>query len=462
MAHRSPGKIGSYKIRWFLGRGTMGRVYKVTLPGLEKTAALKLFAPTKALDRKFSTAWLKERFIHEARVIANIRHPNVAGIWKLETREPDIFYIMEYYNRNLGEMIGESYWAEMTSRIVPIEKTCHYLHQILEGLSRLHHAKIIHQDIKPFNIMLSDEGIVKIVDFGLSKRRGEKPAIQPGSQTARSRFIGTPFYAAPEQIHSRKAIDHRADLYSAGVILYRMLTGHLPTGKTVQLPSRLNPMLDKNCDAFILKAMAQEPENRFQDAETMADALKQLSLAYNASRKKECEISDSSEKKDSGYDAPVKKTALRSQPSRILRKKARKMFRLNRHDQPAAYIQNDFQAETERVIVDRATGLVWQQAGSGYPMSWSEAQRYIKEVSDKGLEGYTGWRLPTMNELLSLLNSPSPENFCLEPVFSDVQKCLWSADSRSGRSAWVLDLEMGFVTSCDVTDYFHVKGVCSL
>lgn len=111
MKHRSAGQIGSYKIRRFLGSGTMGRVYKGVLPGLDKTAVLELFAPGKALVERFDPAWLKERFIHEARVIANIRHPNVAGIWNLETREPDVFYIMEYYNRNLGNMIGESYWV---------------------------------------------------------------------------------------------------------------------------------------------------------------------------------------------------------------------------------------------------------------------------------------------------------------------------------------------------------------
>ncbi|MCG8615021.1 MAG: hypothetical protein MI802_02285 [Desulfobacterales bacterium] len=94
MKHRSPGKIGRYRIRRFLGSGTMGRVYKVILPGLDKTAALKLFTPTKALRRKFKVSWLKKRFLNEARIIANIRHPNVAGIWNLETRGPDIFYIM--------------------------------------------------------------------------------------------------------------------------------------------------------------------------------------------------------------------------------------------------------------------------------------------------------------------------------------------------------------------------------
>lgn len=455
MKRRSARQIGSYRIIRLLGRGTMGQVYKVSLPGLDKTAALKLLAPTKSLLKRFDPDWLTQRFIHEARVIANIRHPNVAGIWTLEPEGPDIFYIMEYYNRNLGKMIGESYWADSISRTVPVERTCHYLGQILDGLSRLHHANIIHQDIKPFNIMLSDEGVVKIVDFGLSKRRGETLSTPCDAQ-----FFGTPFYAAPEQVHSPGIIDHRADLFSAGVILYRMLTGRLPADQDTALPSQLNPLLDRRCDDFILKAIAPDPDQRFQDAESMAEVLKELSSKYQASLSNECRQTVFSE----GAMAPAgeNQVALRSKALRIPRKKAGNAFQLDDHNRPAAYIENSFEPETDQVLVDKATGLAWQRSGSPYPMSWSEARQYVQQVSDKNAGGYAGWRLPTMNELLSLLNPPSLKAFCLGPLFSDVQKCLWSADTRSGRAAWVLDLEMGFVTSCDVSDNFHVKAVCSL
>lgn len=455
MKGRTERQIGSYRIIRLLGRGTMGQVYKVSLPGLDKTAALKRLAPTKNLLRQFDPDWLAQRFIHEARVIAGIRHPNVAGIWALETEGPDIFYIMEYYNRNLGNMIGESYWADSISRTVPVEKTCHYLGQILDGLARLHHAGIIHQDIKPFNIMLSDEGVVKIVDFGLSKRRGE--TLSP-SETPQ--FLGTPFYAAPEQIHSQGIIDHRADLFSAGVILYRMLTGRLPEGQDTALPSQLNPMLDRGCDDFILKAIAPDPDQRFQDAESMAAVLRELSEGYQAALQNECRQTDLAQGAMGAVTGnPV---TLRSNPLRIPMKKAGKAFHLDDHYRPAVYIENRFDSECSQVLVDKATGLAWQQSGSPYPMSWPEARQYVQQLSNKGAGGYEGWRLPTMNELLSLLNPPSLKSFCLGPLFSDVQKCLWSADTRSGRAAWVLDLEMGFVTSCDVSDYFHVKAVSSL
>ncbi|MBF0257759.1 MAG: serine/threonine protein kinase [Desulfamplus sp.] len=172
MTNKTSKYIGKYRIDRLLGSGTMGRIYRVTIPILEKTAVLKLFNPSRALIEKVGLTWLKERFIHEAVAIANIRHPNVVGIWSFEKTDHELFYLMEYYGRNLGELIGESYWADRPSRKVSVEKTCHYLTQILEGLCCLHETDIIHRDIKPFNVMLADTGTVKIVDFGLSKRRG--------------------------------------------------------------------------------------------------------------------------------------------------------------------------------------------------------------------------------------------------------------------------------------------------
>lgn len=101
--------IGQYKITALLGSGSMGRIYRVTIPAIEKTAAVKVFSPTPALVKKTGTEWLKKQFIHEARVIANIRHPNVVGIWGLEETGQDLFYLMDYFGRNLGHIIGESY-----------------------------------------------------------------------------------------------------------------------------------------------------------------------------------------------------------------------------------------------------------------------------------------------------------------------------------------------------------------
>jgi len=456
MTSKNSKYIGKYQSNALLGSGTMGRIYRVTIPVLEKTAALKLFTPSRALIKKVGLTWLREQFIHEATVIANIRHPNVVSIWSLEETANELFYLMEYYCRNIGQLIGESYWADRPSRTVSVDKACHYMIQILEGLCRLHEADIIHRDIKPFNIMLADTGTVKIVDFGLSKRRGEKQFLG-----AEKLAIGTPFYSAPEQIDSPETVDQRADLYSAGVILYRMVTGHLPD-KNPALPSELNAQLDRNCDRFILKAIAPHPDDRFQTADAMSEELKAFFVLYENARQKECFAPDDIFQEEK--TAPQIKTTLpiRSESSRILAKNARTVFNLDDLHQPTRFVENAFQQISDTTVIDQATNLIWQQSGSRYPMMWDQAQRYIQMLSESGFGGYQNWRMPTINEILSLVNPMHDDDFCMEPVFSPDQKWLWSSDTRSKKSVWTVDAQMGFVNCSNLFDYNFVKGVCSV
>ncbi len=115
------------------------------------------------------------------------------------------------------------------------------------------------------------------------------------------------------------------------------------------------------------------------------------------------------------------------------------------------------------VVIDKTTGLIWQRSGTEYPVSWSQAQEYVHWINEKKIGNQDSWRQPTVNELLSLLNpSPPGEDFCFESPFSSIQKWIWSGDSRSSRASWVVNVEMGFVMSSDVMDFFYVKGVCSL
>lgn len=439
--------IGRYPISRLLGSGTMGRVYKVTVPLLKKTAALKLFKPARALVKKVGLKPLEDQFIHEASVIANIRHPNVAQIWSLEQTDDQLFYLMDYYCRNLGKIMGETYWAETPSRIIPVEQAGPYILQILNGLARLHDARIIHQDIKPFNIMMSDMGIIKIVDFGLSRRRGERQLWLQEELT-----LGTPFYTAPEQQTSPEKADSRSDLYSTGVILHRMISGRFPENHNMDLSS-VQPGLGPDWNQFIQKALEPEPGDRYPDARTMATDLERLMDTYDPSV--ECFQAAPLIEPES-LEKP-----LRTTPKRILGKHALKAFHLNTLHQPKTYIRNRFEPEGD-CIVDHATGLIWQYSGSQSPLQWEQAADYIEELSNTGFCGHSNWRLPTINELLSLLNPSSMEGFCHDPAFCDIQKCLWSADTRSKRAAWAMDLEMGFIDSSDRTDFHFVKGVCSI
>ena len=160
--------IGNYQIRSRLGQGSMGQVYKVVIPGENRFAALKVLKPNSDLIKKIGMKRIREQFIHEAEVIANLKHPNLVKVWNLEEEDGLVYYLMEYFSRNLGVIMGEAYWADKASRILRIGKAVDYVSETLSGLSVLHQEGIVHQDVKPFNLMLSEKGDIKITDFGLS------------------------------------------------------------------------------------------------------------------------------------------------------------------------------------------------------------------------------------------------------------------------------------------------------
>ncbi|MCG8639078.1 MAG: protein kinase [Desulfobacterales bacterium] len=455
--------IGPYTIRERLGKGSMGSVYKVLMPETHKIAALKILDPSPKLVEKMGFKWVRDRFMNEASVISNIHHPHVVDVFRFESENDPMFYLMEFFPHNLGTYLKETYWADAVSRTVPVKRATRLIIQILDGLGRLHRSGIVHRDIKPFNIMLTHEGNVKITDFGLSKKRGE-PRVSRDGAKKEDLFIGTKHYAAPEQVKSPENADHRADLYSGGVLMYRMLTGRLPRAGGYKKPSLLNPELDETWDGFIAKSMATEPGKRFKTASDMAGAADSVFKRYRIKKDEECKRPDGSRTspllKHVSTPPPL---TLRSTAQRIIARRARSVFDIDELDRPNRYLANNFQISGSSTVTDQATGLVWQQSGSRYPMNLNAATAYIERLKKERYGGFDTWRLPTVNELLSLLNPPPPgENFCLEPVFSFIQNTIWSGDARSFKAFWLVNIEMGFVTSSDILDDYFVKGVCSL
>jgi serine/threonine-protein kinase len=230
-------KIGKYEICGLLGKGGMGRVYKVRIPLIGKVVALKLLWPHPVLMHLMGEEKVKSDFVTEAETMASLRHPHIVSVWDFHDSDELTFFVMEYYCNNLGLMMGETYRVEEPSRPLSVDKAIHYSRQVLRGLSRLHEAKIIHRDIKPYNMLITDEDTIKISDFGLSKLRGE--SFRGPSNLK----VGSPYYAAPEQEEDPDQVDARADIYPVGVMLYRMLTGSLPIEPSKKL-SQCNPDLD--------------------------------------------------------------------------------------------------------------------------------------------------------------------------------------------------------------------------
>ncbi len=447
--------IGRYEIRGLLGRGGMSKVYKVRMPVTGKILALKRLDPHPHLLSLLGGERIKELFVSEAVNMANLRHPNVVEIWDFDTDHGKTpFYTMDYHFNNLGILMGETYRTEMPSRVIPVDKALEFTRQTLAALACLHHFGIIHRDVKPYNILLTEYDGVRLCDFGLSKLRGERFG---GPENLK---VGSPFYAAPEQEADPDDAEYTADLYSVGVMLYRMLTGTLPS-EPRELPSRLNPELDWRWDAFIQKGMAKNIANRFPTATAMGAEMEKLAAARQKEREAVCKIFPVTPTPVPAGDG--KPTRHRSNPLKVRPAEAQDVFALDELWRPESYIRNDFHPKREGIVADRATGLLWQQAGSEYPLTWEQAHGYIRAINQWRFGGRRDWRLPTVDELMSLLTeAPQRDTLCMDPVFDPRQRRLWSSDRRSFTAAWYVSVDMGFVWWQDFSGFFYIKGVCGL
>ena len=247
------------EIKECLGRGGMGVVYKARQKSLNRLVALKLLAPERVQDAKFA-----ERFAREAQALATLNHPNIVTIHDFGQAGGFYFLLMEFVDGvNLRQALNAGRFApEQALAVVP---------PVCEALQYAHEHGIVHRDIKPENLLLDKNGRVKIADFGIAKMLGAETS---SIGVAESQLIGTPQYMAPEQRAEPQKADHRADIYSLGVVLYEMLTGELPATR-LQPPSR-KVQIDVRLDEIVLRALEEKPELRFQTAAQMSGELATL------------------------------------------------------------------------------------------------------------------------------------------------------------------------------------------
>ena len=249
------------EILGFLGKGGMGAVYKARQPILDRFIALKILPPTMANDPGFV-----ERFNREARALARLNHPNIVTVYDFGQTGGMPYLMMELVDGiNLREM-------EQAGRLTP-EQALAIVPQICEALQFAHNEGIVHRDIKPENLLLDKKGRLKITDFGIAKIIG-LPADKMSLTGVRD-VMGTPHYMAPEQIEKPQTVDHRADIYSLGVVFYEMLTGELPMGK-FQPPSR-KVIIDARLDEVVLRTLEKEPERRYQQASEVKTRVENIS-----------------------------------------------------------------------------------------------------------------------------------------------------------------------------------------
>lgn len=270
--------IGNYKIVSELGAGSMGTVYKALDPFLKREVAIKVLQ-----EDSLSQKDAKKRFLREAEAASKLDHSNISTIYHIEAdAEGQIYIIMALYK-------GEVLRKKLQKGPLEIAKAINYAVQIAEGLQCAHKAAIIHRDIKPENIFITQEDQIKILDFGVAKIMGRD------SFSKTIGFIGTLHYASPEQLQS-KELNIKTDIWAWGIVLFEMLTGHLPFGELTGVEiifaimekelSKLNEYLASNQNIYLLqevldKALAKSASDRFESLQEAIVNLNKIDLSPN-------------------------------------------------------------------------------------------------------------------------------------------------------------------------------------
>jgi serine/threonine protein kinase len=231
-----------------LGRGGMGAVYKARQPRLDRLVALKILSPEKQGNQKFA-----ERFEREARALARLHHPNIVAVFDFGEVQGNFYLLMEFVDGLTLRQVLEDRQLSAGEALAIVPKIC-------EALQYAHEQGIVHRDIKPENILMDKSGRLKIADFGIAKILGDGERTNLTEEQA----IGTPHYMSPEQIEKPQTVDHRADIYSLGVVFYEMLTGELPLGKFLAPSKKVH--IDVRLDEIVLRALEKEPDRRYQHA----------------------------------------------------------------------------------------------------------------------------------------------------------------------------------------------------
>jgi serine/threonine protein kinase len=251
-------RISNLEVTELLGQGGMGVVYKGRQPLLDRNVAIKVLRPDYQTDGTF-----QDRFIREARTLAKLRHPYIVTVFDVGKSDQLYYLVMEFVEgASLRQLLSDGKISERDA--------LEFVPQIAEALQHAHDAGVVHRDVKPENVLVDALGRVRLVDFGLATLFGPNVARSPDD----NRVAGTLGYMAPEQIAAPETVDHRADIYSTGVVFYEMLAHELPRAE--RLPPSQKAATDPRLDPIVQRAMEHERERRYQAARQMHSAITDL------------------------------------------------------------------------------------------------------------------------------------------------------------------------------------------
>ena len=253
-------QLPQYEFSELLGRGGAGWVFRAQQKSLDRPVAIKLLH-----GRSGGIADAAQRFEREAQLLARLKHPRIVTVYDFGAIDDGKYLAMEFVSGpTLRDVLrGPRLSCEAAMRIAD---------QICEAVAYAHSMGVLHRDLKPENVLFESQGYagsLKVVDFGISRLLGD---TEPGFHLTKTGFVvGTPFYAAPEQMTATGAIDARADIFSIGVMLYEMLTGQLPRGRFAR-PSQM-AKVPAALDAVVLRCLESDPERRYRDTAAVREAL---------------------------------------------------------------------------------------------------------------------------------------------------------------------------------------------
>jgi tetratricopeptide (TPR) repeat protein len=285
-AHESlpPGRLGAYHDLVEIGRGGQGEVYRAVQPGTGRVVALKRIA---GLGLSPSPTLLT-RFTREVEAITRLSHPNVVSVFAMEVIDGHSLLVMEYIEGRQIDQWADAQWGQSAE---PLNQVLRVFAAVCDGVAHAHQRGVLHRDLKPSNILVTDAGLAKVLDFGIARMLDEQSAKDAAVVWTTTGFAGTPAYASPEQLASGAGgIDTRSDVYSLGVMLYRLLTGQeafdtrrgvaalltsIGSGP-IRAPSGVRAGLPGECDWIVRKATDPEPSRRYQTVEALADDVRRL------------------------------------------------------------------------------------------------------------------------------------------------------------------------------------------
>lgn len=267
----TPMRLGEYRLIRKIGQGAMGTVYEAIQEGLERRVALKVLSKVLMSDKKFVS-----RFKREARAVSQLNHPNIVTIFQIGEEDGLHYFSMEFVDgRSLDKLLKQRGKLGVAESLTLITQAAH-------GLAHAWNCNVVHRDVKPGNLLLASNGIIKIADFGLAKAPDANEAL-----TMTGAVVGTPYYMSPEQIRNAKDVDFRADIYSLGATLFHLVTGRAPFEgespfeiaiKVATMPTprvrEINPAVPPPIAEMIEKMLVKNPQERFQQANELLTALK--------------------------------------------------------------------------------------------------------------------------------------------------------------------------------------------